>query len=122
MTFNHAVVWLDHSRAEVVHFSSTAADSEAIKPKHEHWHPHASNAGAAEHVGYFNDIADALKQSTEVLIVGPAQEKLAFAKHLAATRPDISRKVVGVETVDHPSDGQLLAYARKYFKKADLFL
>lgn len=24
-------------------------------------------------------------------------------------------KVVGVETVDHPSDAQLVAYARKYF-------
>jgi hypothetical protein len=23
-------------------------------------------------------------------------------------------KVIGVETVDHPSDGQLVAYARKY--------
>lgn len=121
MTFNHAVVWLDHSRAEVIHFTSSAADAEAIKPKHGHLHPHA-NAGAAEHAGYFNDIADALKQSTEVLIVGPAQEKLAFAKHLAEAHPEISKKVVGVETVDHPSDGQLLAYARKYFKRADLFL
>jgi hypothetical protein len=26
---------------------------------------------------------------------------------------------VGVETVDHPSDGQLLKYARSYFKAVD---
>jgi hypothetical protein len=26
---------------------------------------------------------------------------------------------VGIETVDHPTDGQLLAYAKKYFAKAD---
>ena len=30
--------------------------------------------------------------------------------------------VVGVETVDHPSDGQLIAYARKYFVARDLLL
>ena len=28
--------------------------------------------------------------------------------------------IAGVETVDHPSDGQLVAHARKYFKVADL--
>jgi hypothetical protein len=27
--------------------------------------------------------------------------------------------VVGVETTDHPSVDQLLAYARKYFKRID---
>jgi hypothetical protein len=28
--------------------------------------------------------------------------------------------IAGVETVDHPSDGALVAYARRYFKAADL--
>lgn len=28
-------------------------------------------------------------------------------------------KVIGVETVDHPTDGQVLAYARRYFRAAD---
>ena len=27
--------------------------------------------------------------------------------------------IAGVETVDHPSDGALVAYARKYFKIED---
>jgi hypothetical protein len=31
----------------------------------------------------------------------------------------MSARVVGVETVDHPSDGQLLAHARQYFQAAD---
>ena len=33
--------------------------------------------------------------------------------------PVIAGKVVGIESVDHPSDGQLLAYARHYFVKID---
>jgi hypothetical protein len=30
--------------------------------------------------------------------------------------------IVGVETVDHPSDGQLVAYARRCFKAEDRML
>jgi hypothetical protein len=30
--------------------------------------------------------------------------------------------IVGVETVDHPSDAQLVAYARHYFKAEDRML
>jgi hypothetical protein len=32
------------------------------------------------------------------------------------------KSIVGVETVDHPSDGQLVAYARRYFKAEDRML
>jgi hypothetical protein len=28
-------------------------------------------------------------------------------------------RVVGVETVDHPTDRQLVAYAKKYFARSD---
>ncbi|MES2317992.1 MAG: hypothetical protein V4631_10920 [Pseudomonadota bacterium] len=45
---------------------------------------------------------------------------MAFIKHLHKNHADIADKVVSVETVDHPNDGQLLAYARKYFVKADM--
>jgi len=30
--------------------------------------------------------------------------------------------VVGVESIDHPTDGQLVAYARKYFVAKDKML
>ena len=36
-----------------------------------------------------------------------------------ADDPTLKKKVVGVETIDHPSDGQLVAHARKYFSAAD---
>jgi hypothetical protein len=56
----------------------------------------------------------------EILIVGPGNEKLALLKHLQKHQHDLAEKVVSVETIDHPSNGQLLAYARKYFAKVDL--
>jgi hypothetical protein len=50
--------------------------------------------------------------------VGPAEEKTAFVKYLTSKEPAIAEKIKAVETVDHPSDGQLLTYARQHFVSA----
>ena len=44
---------------------------------------------------------------------------LELIKHIHVHDPALSDKVIGVETVDHPSDGQLVAFARKYFEAKD---
>ena len=71
---------------------------------------------------YYHAIAEALKGANEILVVGPAQAKLQLIKHIHAHDPDLADKIVGVETVDHPTDGQLVAYARKYFVAKDRML
>ncbi|MDL2358004.1 MAG: translational machinery protein, partial [Pseudomonadota bacterium] len=63
-------------------------------------------------------IAVALKDATGILVVGPAQEKNVFATYLTTHAPAVSACVEAVETVDHPTSGELLTYARKYFVKA----
>jgi hypothetical protein len=45
-----------------------------------------------------------------------------LVKHIQQRDPKMTPTIVGVETVDHPSDGQLVAYARKYFKAEDRML
>ena len=54
-----------------------------------------------------------------ILIVGPAGAKTELANHLAAHAPGLSTRVAGVETVDHPSEGELLALARQFFQASD---
>lgn len=125
MATNHVVVWLDHAEAHVIHFTPESAESETIKTHSSRYHLHNKansngNGHAPENAQYFDDIANALQGSREILIVGPGNEKLALLKHLQKHQHDLAEKVFGVETVDHPSDGQLLAFARKYFVKADL--
>lgn len=123
MSHSHVVAWIDHDQAHIIHFNKEASESEVIAS-------HASHAKAAkvhhkngtEHVHYYNQVADALNDSREILIVGPGLEKLDLMKHLLKHRHDVADKVLSVETVDHPSDGQLLAYARKYFVRADKML
>ena len=43
-------------------------------------------------------------------------------KHIEKHEPKLMKTILGVETVDHPSDAQLVALARKYFKTADRML
>ena len=55
------------------------------------------------------------RQGQQILVVGPAEEKTAFVSYLTSKMPAIADKIKSVETVDHPSEGQLLAYAREHF-------
>lgn len=122
MSFNNAVVWLDHTKAHVIQFDQDASESESLKTHSTHPHPHQkhgdSRATEDDNVRFFDDIAQALKDTRQILVVGPAEEKTAFVKHLTGNVPAIAEKIKAVETVDHPSDGQLLAYARKHFVSA----
>jgi stalled ribosome rescue protein Dom34 len=119
MTMNNAVVWLDHTKAQVIHFDADASESEALKTHSHHPHPrqnHAdTHANEDDNSDFYADIANALKDTQQILVVGPAQEKTAFVKYLNAKVPAVAGQIKAVETVDHPSDGQLLTYARRHF-------
>ena len=121
MSFNHAVVWLDQTEAHVIHFSRDEAETEVVKTTSQHQKKGVlGGSSAGDDTIYLNEIAAALDASKEILIVGPGMEKLTFMRHLNAHHAGTADKVVSVETVDHPNDGQLLRYARKYFVKADM--
>ena len=60
-----------------------------------------------------------MSDAKEILIVGPSGAKLGLMKHMQKHDAAVAEKVVGIESIDHPSDGQLLAYARHYFVKVD---
>lgn len=127
MAHYHAVIWIDHHEARVVEFGAEGQSSEIIKPARPFKHPKnsaAKSAGwrAAEDPEFFDEIARGLDGIGEILIVGPAGVKLAFFKRLQAKHPSLAEKVIGVETVDHPTDGELVRYAKKYFHKAERML
>ena len=124
MSLNHAVIWIDHQEAHVIHFDSQASDSEVIKTRstHPHLH-HKSGSSGAGHTGadksYLHAVAEAVADAAEILIVGPGSAKLEWLRHVEKHDPKVAQKILGIETVDHPTDRQLLAYARKYFLRID---
>ena len=127
MSHYHALVWIDHVEAHVMHISPDDVEKSVIHPNSQHHKLHSKvgtlgHGRAPEDHDYYHRVAQALDGASEILIVGPAQAKLQLVKHIHAHDAALVNKVVGVETVDHPSDGQLVAYARKYFLAKDQML
>lgn len=127
MSHTHAVAWIDHAQAHVIHFSLDASESSTAKPlvPHRHLHHKRGSIGPGN-VGpdnvFLDEVAALLADAGETLIVGPAGAKLELLQRLKDKHPAAAKKVVGVETVDHPSEGELLHFARKYFVAKDRML
>jgi stalled ribosome rescue protein Dom34 len=121
MSFQHAIVWLDQTEAHVIHFTRDDAETDIIKTSSQHQKSGVvSNNRAEPDYTYMDDVIAVLADAREILVVGPGMEKLAFMRHMSKSHAATADKVVSVETVDHPTDVQLLTYARKYFGNTDL--
>jgi hypothetical protein len=124
MSHYHCVVWIDHREAHVIEFNPEESEERIVHPKSKHEHLHhkqgaVGSGNAPEDHAYYHGVAEAIKDAGEILIVGPSTAKLEFFKHLHSHDPAIASRVVSVETVDHPSDGELLKLARKHFAADD---
>jgi hypothetical protein len=71
---------------------------------------------------YLQAVAESVADAGAVLITGPANAKTELVEHIRLHDPKLTKVIAGVETVDHPSDAQLVAYARKYLMATDRML
>ena len=120
----HAVVWIDHREAKVFHFNPTDVDKLVIHPDNptKHLHHKAGSVGsghAAEDQNFLHAVAESIADAGAVLITGPAEVKNDLVKHIERHDPALRKLIAGVESVDHPSDAQLVAHARRYLAAAD---
>jgi hypothetical protein len=122
MSHFHAVVWIDHREARVFHFSADDVESATIhadQPKKHLHHKHGSigSGHAKEDQEYFHKVAEAVSDAGAILITGPANAKTELVKHIEKHDPGLRKKVAAVETLDHPTSGEIVAHARKYFAR-----
>ena len=64
-------------------------------------------------------MCDALQGIPEVLVTGPRTGVADFRHYVEKHRPQSAQHIVAYETVDHPTDRQLVAMARQYFLRHD---
>lgn len=117
LPFAHAVVWTDHQHAQVLQFDAEGVRASTVKAHTHHTAQHGS-AVRTEHE-FFGDVCDAVEGIAEVLVVGPRTGLSAFEHYATKHRPPTARRIVGYEVVDHPTDRQLLAAARRWFLDRD---
>jgi stalled ribosome rescue protein Dom34 len=127
MSHVHAVVWLDHRTAKVIDYSLD--DTHVVNVHHSGGHRQVHHRAGATGSGHTNDdrhffdaIVAALGDAREILVTGPGTAKVGLREHVGSHHPAVAKRIVGVETLDHPTDGELLAWARKYFKRVDPML
>jgi stalled ribosome rescue protein Dom34 len=124
MSHSHAIVWMDSKEAHVFQFNADDVEKQRVKAHlpFRKIHHKAGVIGAGHiHLDhhYFDAIANALDGVQEWLLSGPGAAKEEFSGYIRVKLPAFPPKLLGVEAADHPSDSQLLAHARRFFKAAD---
>jgi stalled ribosome rescue protein Dom34 len=120
----HAIVWIDHHEAKIFQFDSTDVDSSTIHCSNPHQHiHHKANARDSGHAAvdtpFLQHVTRALQQAGTVLITGPAGAKKELASYIEREDPNLSKRIASVQTLDHPTDGELVKLARTFFAADD---
>jgi stalled ribosome rescue protein Dom34 len=120
MPSNHALVWINHRSAHIIHVARDHEEVTSINMHHskEHLHHKANTVGdgnSKPHADYFLDVVNAVGNTDAVLIAGPADAKTEFVKFAKKHHPDFAKHIVKVETLDRATIGELADHARHYF-------
>jgi DNA-binding MurR/RpiR family transcriptional regulator len=120
-THFHAIVWIDHSQAKVFHIGLSGDDEVVLHPhmptRHLH---HKANSIGSGHAGFDKEflaqVMNAVSDAGEILIIGPAGAKTELAKFFREQHSHIGDRIVAVQAADHPTDREIAAFAKQYFK------
>jgi hypothetical protein len=120
----HAIVWINHHEARIIHFNADTAEEERIRPADPPQHLHVkAGSPSGMHVTnepqFYRDVADALADAREILVTGPSTAKAEFLKYVHKHAPQMMERIAGIETLAQVTDYQLLAEARRFFDQAD---
>ena len=115
MSTFHAVVWMDHQEAHVAMFDREHVEAQRIQSRSHHKH----QGKAGDTAAFYAEVAKALAGTREVLLTGPGLARNEFRDWCAAEQKSTAATIVGSIASDHPSDAQLVALAKQYFKKFD---
>ena len=116
-------VWIDHYEAKIFGITNHEAEKHVVvdgRPKH-HIHRKADHVGLGTDPvspDFLNEVAEALGEAKAILIVGPGKARTELAGHLNDRFPALAKRIWAIEPMDHPSDAELVAAARKYFLAA----
>ena len=113
MKFQHAVVWIDHTAARILHFEDQSFPVRSFRKSIRLQAPEPAGPELAEK--FMGAVCDALGDTPQVLLTGTPEALAAFERHLASKAPQVARRVIGVQAVAAPTNRRLSALARWHF-------
>lgn len=101
-----SVVWVDHDKAKLLHFSEEGIKRELIV---------AGVEGATP--TFSQELLERLSRSSSILILGPGNARTELLDCIVENSPGLARRVLCCEASERPDDRELAARAMKYFRK-----
>jgi len=123
----HVIVWIDRRFAHIYHVTrDSISELVTIRAPDEgrgNIHHKAGSIGPG-HIAvapaYLKAVAEALGTAQEILIVGPADAKIALKKYIDHQMPLLGERIRGVEPMERASSEDIHAFAALYFRQHDL--
>jgi len=116
MSLHQYIVWIDETEARILQVVARLNHALAIHaPVVPGELAHAADDAPNNSDRYFHQIARALDTADEILIVGPSATKDEFTKFMHKNEHTIDPRILGVESINDPTDGELAAFAKLYF-------
>ena len=120
MSLFHAVVSISHVSAQVLQFDAEHVEVQKVQAHTHDTRQHKSQV-RTEHE-FFAEVCDALSEVREVLVTGSSTALSDFRHYVEKHRTPVALQIVGWENVDHRTDAQLVALARKFFVNREQML
>lgn len=116
MPFLHAVVWLDHHNAQIIQFDAEQVEARKLQAVSHDTRQHGSEVRTGHE--FFGEVCDALAGIASILVTGSHTAQADFRHYVGKHRPALAPQITGWETVDHPTQAQLVALARQRQQQA----
>lgn len=115
MTHNRAVLTIDSHKAQFTKLDGENPDTRHFKAKTHETRQHNSDVRDVHE--FFAEVSDALAGTAQILVTGSHDGLNAYRHYVEKHRPQLAPHILGYEVTDHPTDGQLAAFARDFFDK-----
>jgi stalled ribosome rescue protein Dom34 len=119
-------LWIDHREAVIVMITDEGEHTTRITSqmeKHVRFASGSSEDGSAESTrdrqfashldAYYDKVIACIRDAESILILGPGEAKGELEKRLE--NQELGGRIVGIETVDKMTDGQIAARVRQHF-------
>lgn len=115
---SYIAIWIDHKNANIFDLSENPAKKASLQVNQLVHHTHRLDHFDQNRWDrkLYQQIIDDISKAEKILILGPGVAKFHFQNYMTEHYPYIAKKVVGCETVDHPTDPQIIALSKKLFE------
>jgi len=108
-----SAVWLDRKQARISHYPREFKGS-VFRALHTESHPANSISLTRDDAMLYELVAQRLKASADILILGPGVAKYHFRNFLQEHHPLEAKKVVLFQAMDQPSEKQLQSFVERF--------